>query len=108
MFRMIRHVNCMKSITKNLLHHWKEETGQTVTINQSHGGSGSQARSVIGGLEADVVTLALAGDIDAIADQKLLSEDWQKDFDQNSTPYTSTMVFLVRKEIQKGLKTGMI
>ena len=64
-----------EAFNKEFAAHWKEETGQTVTINQSHGGSGSQARSVIDGLEADVVTLALAGDIDAIADQKLLSED---------------------------------
>jgi sulfate/thiosulfate transport system substrate-binding protein len=89
---------------KEFAAHWKEETGQTVTIKQSHGGSGSQARSVIDGLEADVVTLALAGDIDAIADQKLLSDDWIKDFDSNSTPYTSTMVFLVRKGNPKGIK----
>jgi sulfate/thiosulfate transport system substrate-binding protein len=93
-----------EEFNKEFASYWKEETGQTVTINQSHGGSGSQARSVIGGLEADVVTLALAGDIDAIADQKILSEDWQKDFDQNSTPYTSTMVFLVRKGNPKGIK----
>ena len=84
--------------------HWKEETGQTVTIKQSHGGSGSQARSVIDGLEADVVTLALAADIDAISDQKLLASDWQKRLDHNSTPYTSTIVFLVRKGNPKGIK----
>lgn len=84
--------------------HWKEETGQTVTVKQSHGGSGSQARSVIDGLEADVVTLALAADIDAISDQKLLASDWQKRLDHNSTPYTSTIVFLVRKGNPKGIK----
>lgn len=84
--------------------HWKEETGQTVTVKQSHGGSGSQARSVIDGLEADVVTLALAADIDAISDQKLLEGDWQKKLDHNSTPYTSTIVFLVRKGNPKGIK----
>ncbi|HVN98540.1 MAG TPA: sulfate ABC transporter substrate-binding protein [Steroidobacteraceae bacterium] len=78
--------------------HWKAQTGDTVTIRQSHGGSGKQARSVIDGLEADVVTLALAGDIDAIArNAKLLPDDWQKRLPQNSTPYTSTIVFLVRK-----------
>jgi sulfate transport system substrate-binding protein len=78
--------------------HWKAQTGDTVTVRQSHGGSGKQARSVIDGLEADVVTLALAGDIDAIAhNAQLLPEDWQKRLPQNSTPYTSTIVFLVRK-----------
>lgn len=84
--------------------YWKEKEGQDVTIKQSHGGSGSQARAVIDGLEADVVTLALAGDIDAIANEKLISKDWQKDFDQNSTPYTSTIVLLVRKGNPKGIK----
>jgi sulfate/thiosulfate transport system substrate-binding protein len=78
--------------------YWKAQTGNTVTVRQSHGGSGKQARSVIDGLEADVVTLALAGDIDAIAKNgKLLADDWQSRLPQNSTPYTSTIVFLVRK-----------
>ncbi len=77
---------------------WAERTGQTLTINQSHGGSGSQARSVIDGLEADVVTLALAYDIDAIAQRsKLLPLDWQTRLPERSCPYTSTIVFLVRK-----------
>ncbi|MDB5453023.1 MAG: sulfate transporter subunit [Caulobacteraceae bacterium] len=76
---------------------WKRRTGQTVTIQQSHGGSGKQARSVIDGLAADVVTLALAGDIDEIAKRGLTARDWQKRLPQNSTPYTSTIVFLVRK-----------
>lgn len=89
---------------KEFAKHWKEETGQKVTIKQSHGGSGSQARSVIDGLEADVVTLALAYDIDAIADQKLLNKDWINRFDDNSAPYTSTIVFLVRKGNPKGIK----
>ena len=93
-----------EEFNKEFAAHWKEETGQDVTINQSHGGSGSQARSVIDGLEADVVTLALAYDIDAIAEQKLLSEDWLQDFESNSAPYTSTMVFLVRKGNPKGIK----
>lgn len=84
--------------------HWKEETGQEVTVNQSHGGSGSQARAVIDGLEADVVTLALAYDIDAIADKSLLNKDWIKRLDHNSAPYTSTIVFLVRKGNPKGIK----
>ena len=78
--------------------HWKATTGETVVVEQSHGGSGKQARSVIDGLEADVVTLALAYDIDAIAEKaKLLPADWQKRLPNNSSPYTSTIVFLVRK-----------
>lgn len=84
--------------------HWKAETGQDVTIKQSHGGSGKQSRSVIDGLEADVVTLALAYDIDAIADYGLLGQDWQQAFEHNSSPYTSTIVFLVRKGNPKGIK----
>ena len=77
---------------------WKAKTGDTVVINQSHGGSGKQARSVIDGLEADVVTLALAYDIDQIADKaKLLPPAWQKRLPNNSTPYYSTILFLVRK-----------
>jgi len=77
--------------------YWKAKTGDTVTINNSHGGSGKQARSVIDGLDADVVTLALSYDIDAIAAKGLLAPDWQKKLKDNSTPYTSTIVFLVRK-----------
>jgi len=78
--------------------HWKVTTGQDVVINQSHGGSGKQARAVIDGLEADVVTIALAYDIDAIAQNGgLLDKDWQSKFPNNSTPYTSTIVLLVRK-----------
>ena len=78
--------------------YWKQKTGDTVTVRQSHGGSGKQARSVIDGLEADVVTLALAADIDGIArNGKLLPESWAKRLPQNSAPYTSTIVFLVRK-----------
>jgi sulfate transport system substrate-binding protein len=85
--------------------HWKERTGQTVTVRQSHGGSGKQARSVIDGLEADVVTLALAYDIDAIAAHSgLVAGDWQKRLPHNSAPYTSTVVFLVRKNNPKGIK----
>jgi sulfate/thiosulfate-binding protein len=84
---------------------WKEKTGETVTIQQSHGGSGKQARSVIDGLEGDVVTLALAYDIDAIANKSnLVAKDWQKRLPDNSTPYTSTIVFLVRKGNPKGIK----
>lgn len=77
--------------------HWKEKTGNEIFIQQSHGGSGKQARAVIDGLEADVVTLALAYDIDVIARKGLLAEDWQKRLPENSAPYTSTIVFLVRK-----------
>jgi sulfate transport system substrate-binding protein len=85
--------------------HWKEKTGETVSIQQSHGGSGKQARSVIDGLPADVVTLALAYDIDAIADKaRLIPADWQKRLPNNSAPYTSTIVFLVRKGNPKAIK----
>lgn len=77
--------------------YWQQEKGQEVRINQSHSGSGSQARSVIDGLEADVVTLALAYDIDAIAEKQVLDEDWINRLENNSAPYTSTIVFLVRK-----------
>jgi len=84
---------------------WKAKTGAEVVINQSHGGSGSQARSVIDGLQADVVTLALGYDIDAIADKAgLLPRNWQSRFPDNSTPYTSTIVFLVRKGNPKHIK----
>ncbi|TLU82794.1 MAG: sulfate ABC transporter substrate-binding protein [Chlorobium sp.] len=84
--------------------YWHKQTGQSVVINQSHGGSGKQARAVIDGLEADVVTLALAYDIDAIADSGLLSQDWQKKLAFNSTPYTSTIVFVVRKGNPKQIR----
>jgi sulfate/thiosulfate transport system substrate-binding protein len=83
---------------------YQKETGKSVEIKQSHGGSGSQARAVIDGLQADVVTLALAYDIDAIAAKGLLSADWQKRLPQNASPYTSTIVFLVRKGNPKGIK----
>ncbi|MBG9564626.1 sulfate ABC transporter substrate-binding protein [Brevibacillus agri] len=83
---------------------WKAKTGQSVTIKQSHGGSGKQSRSVIDGLEADVVTLALAYDIDAIAERELIPADWQKKLPDNSSPYTSTIVFLVRKGNPKQIK----
>lgn len=85
--------------------HWQRETGETLTIRASHGGSGKQARAVIDGLEADVVTLALSGDIDAIAEKgKLLPADWQTRLPHNSSPYTSTIVLLVRKGNPKGIK----
>jgi sulfate/thiosulfate-binding protein len=83
---------------------WKAKTGDDVKLKQSHGGSGKQARGVIDGLEADVVTLALAYDIDAIAERGLLAKDWQKRLPHNSAPYTSTIVFLVRKGNPKGIK----
>ena len=85
--------------------HWKETTGEDISVESSHGGSGKQARSVIDGLEADVVTLALAYDIDAIAERGgLIATDWQARLPHNSTPYTSTIVFLVRKGNPKGIK----
>jgi sulfate/thiosulfate transport system substrate-binding protein len=84
---------------------WKQQTGKTLTVKQSHGGSGKQARSVIDGLSADVVTLALSGDIDSIANQaNLLPKDWQAKLPDNSSPYTSTIVFVVRKGNPKGIK----
>jgi sulfate transport system substrate-binding protein len=84
--------------------YWKAKTGQDLQFRQSHGGSGSQARAVIDGLEADVITLALAYDIDAISNAGLLHKDWQKRLPQNSSPYTSTIVFLVRRGNPKGVK----
>jgi len=85
--------------------YWEAKTGKKVTVRQSHGGSGKQARTVIDGLQADVVTLALAGDIDALATQgKLLPANWQGRLPHNSAPYTSTIVFLVRKGNPKGIK----
>ena len=83
---------------------WKARTGATVTVRQSHGGSGYQARSVIGGVQADVVTLALAGDIDAISARGLVARDWQKRLANHSAPYTSTIVFLVRKGNPKHIR----
>ncbi|WP_428421342.1 sulfate ABC transporter substrate-binding protein [Methylibium sp.] len=85
--------------------YWKAKTGDNVTVKQSHGGSGKQARSVIDGIDSDVVTLALAYDIDEIAEKaKLLPPDWQKRLKHNSAPYTSTYIFLVRKGNPKGIK----
>ena len=91
---------------RGLRRQWKARTGETVTVRTTHGGSGKQARSVIDGLEADVVTLALAGDIDAIAreSRRSLPEDWQKRLPNNASPYTSTIVFVVRKGNPKGIK----
>ena len=83
---------------------WKQETGQTINFKQSHGGSGKQARSVVDGLQADVVTLALANDIEEIVNADLIEKGWQKEFSNNSAPYTSTIVFLVRKANPKQIK----
>ncbi|MET0281377.1 MAG: sulfate ABC transporter substrate-binding protein [Steroidobacteraceae bacterium] len=84
--------------------HWKEVSGQDVSINQSHGGSGKQARSVVDGLAADVVTLGLAGDVDAIAQQGLIVTDWEGRLPDNSAPYTSTIVLVVRKGNPKHIR----
>jgi sulfate transport system substrate-binding protein len=84
--------------------YWKKQTGEDVTVEQSHGGSGKQARAVIDGLDADVVTLGIPTDIDAIAAQGLLTKDWATRLPHESTPYTSTIVFLVRKGNPKGIK----
>jgi sulfate/thiosulfate transport system substrate-binding protein len=91
-------------VNKAFAEKYKAETGDSVVIKQSHGGSGKQARSVIDGLTADVVTLALAYDIDQIAERGLLAADWQKKLPQNASPYTSTIVFLVRKGNPKAIK----
>jgi sulfate transport system substrate-binding protein len=83
---------------------WKAKTGQDLVVKQSHGGSGKQARAVVDGLEADVVTLALAYDVDAVAKAGLLPGDWQQRLPRNASPYTSTIVFLVRKGNPRGIK----
>ncbi|MCU0976294.1 MAG: sulfate ABC transporter substrate-binding protein [Steroidobacteraceae bacterium] len=94
-----------EDFNKAFARHWKAKTGQTVSVRQSHGGSGKQARTVIDGLQADVVTLALAFDIDALASQgRLLPANWQSRLPYNSSPYTSTIVFLVRKGNPKGIR----
>lgn len=93
-----------QSYNKAFAAYWKKTKGQDVTFKQSHGGSGKQGRSVVDGLEADVVTLALAYDIDAIQQAGLIQADWQKKLKNNSSPYTSTIVFLVKKGNPKGIK----
>jgi sulfate/thiosulfate-binding protein len=94
-----------QDVNKAFIEKWKQKTGQELKINQSHGGSGKQARAVIDGLQADVVTLGLAYDIDAIAEKgNLLPRDWQKRLPNNSAPYTSTIVLVVRKGNPKGIK----
>jgi sulfate transport system substrate-binding protein len=84
--------------------HWQQKSGKSLEVQQSHGGSSKQSRAVIDGLEADVLTLALAYDIDAVAESGLVAKEWQKRLPQNSSPYTSTIVFLVRKGNPKGIK----
>ncbi len=93
-----------QDVNKAFARQWQASTGDTVTIKQSHGGSGKQARAVIDGLDADVVTLALAYDTDALAERGLLAKDWQKRFANNASPYTSTIVFLVRKGNPKQIR----
>ncbi len=93
-----------KAVNEAFVKDWKAKTGEDVTIEQSHGGSGKQARAVVDGLQADVVTLALAADIDAIAKTGKIKADWQKRLANNSSPYTSTIVFLVRKGNPKHIK----
>ena len=93
-----------QEIDAGFARYWQGKTGKVVEVQQSHGGSGKQARAVLDGLEADVVTLALAYDIDAIGEGGLVPKDWQKRLPQNSCPYTSTIVFLVRKGNPKGIK----
>lgn len=94
-----------RAFNATFVKHWKEKSGKGITVRQSHSGSGSQARAVIDGLKADVLTLALEGDINAVAEQtKKIPADWRKRLPNNSTPYTSTYVFLVRKGNPKNLK----
>ena len=93
-----------QDFNKSFIQHWKSLSGDSLKIKQSHGGSGKQARAVIDGLQADVVTLALAYDIEEIAQRSLIAKDWQKRLPNNSAPYTSTIVFLVRKGNPKGVK----
>jgi sulfate/thiosulfate-binding protein len=93
-----------KDFNPAFIKHWKAKTGESVSFKQAHGGSGSQARAVIDGLEADVVTLALAGDIDAIASKGPIASQWQKRLPHNSAPYVSTIVFLVRKGNPKAIR----
>lgn len=104
MYHMILQENYTLSLMKVSQSTGKKKTGQDVTIDQSHGGSGSQAQAIMGGLDADIVTLALGYDIDAISKTGLLDSDWQSRFKENSAPYTSTIVFLVRKGNPKNIK----
>ena len=100
----IRRASSTPNSTRPFAAAWQKDTGKSIEIKQSHGGSGAQARAVIDGLQADVVTLALAYDIDAIAAKGFLATDWQKRLPKNASPYTSTIVFLVRKGNPKAIK----
>ena len=93
-----------QDFNKSFAEHWKKTSGQDVKVKQSHGGAAKQARSVIDGLQADVVTLALSYDIDEIAQRGIIAKDWQKRLPNNSAPYTSTIVLLVRKGNPKNIK----
>jgi sulfate transport system substrate-binding protein len=93
-----------QAVNEAFVTQWKDQTGQSLTIDQSHAGSGKQARAVVDGLEADVVTLALAYDIEEVAKANLMDKDWYKEFPNNSAPYTSTIIFLVRKGNPLGIK----
>lgn len=93
-----------QEFNKAFISHWKQKTGEELTIKQSHGGSGKQARAVIDGLKADVVTLALAYDVDALISKDLIPANWQKRLPHNAAPYTSTIVFLVRKSNPKAIR----
>ena len=104
MSRMTRRGNCTRTTTPPSVKYWKGKTGQDVTVQQSHGGSGKQARAVIDGQEADVVTLGVQSDIDAIQQAGLIDAGWQAKLPNNSIPYTSTVVFLVRQGNPKGIK----
>jgi sulfate/thiosulfate-binding protein len=104
MFLMIRRESSIKNFNEAFAKYWKEKTGQSLAIQASHGGSGAQARAVREGLQADVVTLALGYDIDALAEAGLVHKDWQKRLANNSTPYTSSIVFLVRNGNPKNIK----
>ena len=97
---------CQQEYNQAFGQYWKSKAGQEVNFKQSHGGSGKQARAVATGLQADVV--ALANDIDEIVNTGQIDKNWQKEFLNNSAPYTSTIVFLVRKGNSNKLKTGMI
>lgn len=108
-------INVSYDPTRNFMKHiirfskyWKEETGQSVDVIQSHGGSGKQALEISNGLPADVATLALEYDIDAIRNAGLIDKGWIDEYPDDSAPYTSTIVFLVRKEIRRISTTGMI
>jgi sulfate/thiosulfate-binding protein len=93
-----------KAVNQAFIKDWKAKTGEDIAVEQSHGGSGKQARAVVDGLQADVVTLALAADVDQVAKAGLITGDWQKRLPLNASPYTSTIVFLVRKGNPKGIK----